>query len=118
MSPCSELALSANERGQMRSIVPRVRVRQQRGVRWRGRLRIWLGCSSGASTPEISKEPSAVLAREKGLTPERARVLPAAITTLAAVLEHFGRPTLVVAHGGIREGAILTMAGEATNRKT
>jgi exopolyphosphatase/guanosine-5'-triphosphate,3'-diphosphate pyrophosphatase len=65
---------------------------------------------------EISKESSAVLAREEGLAPERARVLPAAITTLAAVLEHFDRPTLVVAPGGIREGAILMMADESTNR--
>jgi exopolyphosphatase/pppGpp-phosphohydrolase len=42
--------------------------------------------------------------------------VPAAITTLAAVLEHFDRPTLVVAPGGIREGAILMMADESTNR--
>lgn len=64
---------------------------------------------------EISRKPSAVLAREEGLAPERARVLPAAITTLAAVLECFGGEQLTVARGGIREGAILTMAEEALN---
>lgn len=53
-----------------------------------------------------------MLAREEGFTPERARVLPAAITTLAAVLERFGGERLTVARGGIREGALLTMSGE------
>lgn len=60
----------------------------------------------------ISDRPSGVLAREHGLAPERARVLPAAAETLAAVLDHFGREELVVARGGIREGAILTQAEE------
>ena len=66
---------------------------------------------------EVSTRPSAVLAREEGLAPERARVLPAAIITLAAVLEHFGRPSLTVARGGIREGAILAMADQAEKRE-
>ena len=61
---------------------------------------------------EICDRPSGVLAREHGLAPERARVLPAAAETLAAVLEHFGREKVVVARGGIREGAILTQAEE------
>jgi exopolyphosphatase/pppGpp-phosphohydrolase len=64
---------------------------------------------------EISEKPSAVLARENGLAPERTRVLPAAVTTLAAVLERYDKPHLTVARGGIREGAILTMAAEALN---
>lgn len=64
---------------------------------------------------EISRKPSMALAREEGLTPERARVMPAAITTLAAVLEHFGGERLIVARGGIREGAVLTMVEEALN---
>jgi exopolyphosphatase/pppGpp-phosphohydrolase len=64
---------------------------------------------------EISEKPSAVLAREEGLAPERARVMPAAITTLATILERYDRPKLVVARGGIREGAILTMADESFN---
>jgi exopolyphosphatase / guanosine-5'-triphosphate,3'-diphosphate pyrophosphatase len=64
---------------------------------------------------EISEKMSGVLAREEGLAPERARVMPAAITTLAAILERYDRPELVVARGGIREGAILTMADESFN---
>ena len=59
---------------------------------------------------EISDRPSAVLAREHGLAPERARVLPAAITTLAAILEHFDMDKLTVARGGLREGTLLTLA--------
>jgi exopolyphosphatase/guanosine-5'-triphosphate,3'-diphosphate pyrophosphatase len=59
---------------------------------------------------EVAEYPSAVLAREHGLSPERARVMPAAITTLAAILEHFGKDGLTVARGGLREGALLTLA--------
>ena len=59
---------------------------------------------------EVRERPSGVLAREQGLAPERARVLPAAITTLAAVLEHFGKDELIVARGGIREGTLLALA--------
>ena len=58
---------------------------------------------------EIREHPSGVLAREQGLAPERARVLPAAITTLATVLEHFGKQELAVARGGIREGTLLAL---------
>ena len=61
---------------------------------------------------EISDRPSAVLAREHGLAPERARVLPAAITTLAAILQHFDKDRLTVARGGLREGTLLTLAEE------
>jgi exopolyphosphatase/guanosine-5'-triphosphate,3'-diphosphate pyrophosphatase len=64
---------------------------------------------------EISAKPSPALAREEGLAPERARVMPAAVTTLAAILEHFDGSRLTVARGGIREGAILTMADEVLN---
>ena len=60
---------------------------------------------------EISEIPSAVLAREHGLAPERgSQVMPAAITTLAAILEHFDRDRLTVARGGLREGTLLTLA--------
>jgi len=62
---------------------------------------------------EICAKPSAVLAREEGFSPSRARVLPAAIITLAAVLEHFGKPSLIVTRRRMIEGAILTMADEA-----
>jgi exopolyphosphatase / guanosine-5'-triphosphate,3'-diphosphate pyrophosphatase len=58
---------------------------------------------------EVREHPSGVLAREHGLAPERARVLPAAITTLATVLEHFGKRELTVARGGIREGTLLVL---------
>jgi exopolyphosphatase/guanosine-5'-triphosphate,3'-diphosphate pyrophosphatase len=37
-------------------------------------------------------------------------VMPAAITTLAAILEHFDRDRLTVARGGLREGTLLTLA--------
>jgi exopolyphosphatase / guanosine-5'-triphosphate,3'-diphosphate pyrophosphatase len=69
----------------------------------------------GELAREISAKPSTVLAREEGLAPERARVMPTAITTLAAILEHFGGSRLTVVRGGIREGAILTMADEVLN---
>jgi exopolyphosphatase/guanosine-5'-triphosphate,3'-diphosphate pyrophosphatase len=59
---------------------------------------------------EVSEYPSTVLARETGLSPERSRVLPAAITTFAAILEHFGKEELTVARGGIREGTLLALA--------
>lgn len=61
---------------------------------------------------EISDRPSGVLAREQGLAPERARVLPAAAETLAAVSDHFGRESLAVVRGGLREGTVLTMSEE------
>jgi exopolyphosphatase/guanosine-5'-triphosphate,3'-diphosphate pyrophosphatase len=61
---------------------------------------------------EIRVYPSGMLAREYGLAPERARVLPAAITTLATVLESFGKGELTVARGGIREGTLLALAEE------
>jgi hypothetical protein len=41
--------------------------------------------------------------------------MPAAITTRARILDHSGGTLLTVARGGIREGAILTMADEAEN---
>ena len=63
----------------------------------------------GELAAEIRTKPSAVLAREEGLAPERAQVLPAAAITFAAMLEHFGKSSLTIARGGIREGAILTM---------
>jgi exopolyphosphatase/pppGpp-phosphohydrolase len=40
-------------------------------------------------------------------------VLPAAVTTLVAILDHFGTRELTVARGGVREGAILSLADEA-----
>ena len=66
---------------------------------------------------ELTKRPTAILAREEGLAPERARVLPAAAATLAAVLERYEKSSLIVARGGIREGAILALAEEAGDGK-
>lgn len=60
-----------------------------------------------ALAKEASAVPAAELARREGLTPERARVLPAAISTLEAVLRGYDRGRLLVARGGVREGAIL-----------
>ena len=59
---------------------------------------------------EIRESPPGVLAREHGLAPERARVLPAAITTLVTILEHFGKEDLTVARAGVREGTLLALA--------
>lgn len=64
---------------------------------------------------EVSDRPSAVLARETGLTPERARVMPAAVATLETMLRHFEKTSLTVARGGIREGVILTLAERDRN---
>lgn len=58
---------------------------------------------------EIRTRPSGMLAREYGLTPERARVMPAAVTTLVAVLGAYGKEELTVARGGIREGTLLAL---------
>lgn len=63
-----------------------------------------------ALSEELLDWKSAELAREFGLAPERARVMPAAATTLATVLEHFDKPDLVVVRGGIREGALLALS--------
>ncbi|MGB3635653.1 MAG: hypothetical protein WA982_16555 [Rubrobacteraceae bacterium] len=63
---------------------------------------------------EITDYPSEVLARKYGLAPERARVMPSAVTTLAAILDHFDRGELSVARGGVREGAILSLAEESS----
>lgn len=59
---------------------------------------------------ELSEQPSGVLAREQGITPVRARVLPAAAVTLAAVLDKLGAKSLRVARTGVREGILLTLA--------
>lgn len=62
---------------------------------------------------ELREIKSAELARDHGLAPERARVMPAAVTTLAAVLEHFGRDELNVVRGGLREGTLISLSGKS-----
>ncbi len=59
---------------------------------------------------EISEDSSGALAREYGLAPERARVMPAAATTLAAILDRFERDELTVVRGGIREGTLMSLS--------
>jgi exopolyphosphatase/pppGpp-phosphohydrolase len=59
---------------------------------------------------EISEISSGMFARETGLSVERARVLPAAASTLETILSRYDRPALTVARGGIREGVVLTLA--------
>lgn len=59
---------------------------------------------------EMTEEPSGALARKYGLAPERARVMPAAVTTLAAILERFEKDELTVVRGGIREGTLMSLS--------
>ncbi len=59
---------------------------------------------------EISEDSSGALAREYGLAPERARVMPAAAATLAAVLDKFEKGELTVVRGGIREGTLMSLS--------
>lgn len=59
---------------------------------------------------ELRERSSGEVAREHGLSPERARVMPAAVTTFAAVLERFEKPALTVVRGGIREGTLITLS--------
>lgn len=59
---------------------------------------------------DLSKRPSREIARDSGVTPVRARVLPAAATTLAALLTRYGVASLTVAQTGLREGVLLTLA--------
>jgi exopolyphosphatase/guanosine-5'-triphosphate,3'-diphosphate pyrophosphatase len=64
----------------------------------------------GEVAAEVGERTAAVYARERGLSPVRARVLPAAAATLGAVLERFGLPHFTVVRGGVREGVLLTAA--------
>lgn len=59
---------------------------------------------------ELRDIKSAELARDHGLAPERAKVMPAAVTTLAAVLEHFGRDEMNIVRGGLREGTLISLS--------
>lgn len=63
-----------------------------------------------ALAAELSRDPSRVVARDFGIPPIRARVLPAAATTLAALLAKYSQPSLAVAQTGLREGVLLTLA--------
>jgi exopolyphosphatase / guanosine-5'-triphosphate,3'-diphosphate pyrophosphatase len=60
---------------------------------------------------QLAATPTAVLARRYGIGEERARTLPAGAVILAALQERLGAP-LKVQRGGLREGALLTLAAE------
>jgi exopolyphosphatase/guanosine-5'-triphosphate,3'-diphosphate pyrophosphatase len=56
----------------------------------------------------VAAAPSATVASEHGLDPERVRLLPAGLSLLAAVGERLGCP-LTVGAGGLREGVCLAL---------
>ncbi len=60
---------------------------------------------------ELAKRDSAEIAERYGLTPERARTLPAGTLILAEAQRRLGLP-LEVARGGLREGAALALLAE------
>jgi exopolyphosphatase/pppGpp-phosphohydrolase len=60
---------------------------------------------------QLAVIPTAVLARRYGIGEERARTLPAGAVILAALQQRLGTP-LKVQRGGLREGALLTLAAE------
>lgn len=57
----------------------------------------------------LAETPTAAVAAQYGIGPERARTLAAGACILAAVQERLGTP-LRVQRGGLREGALLTLA--------
>ena len=57
--------------------------------------------------------PAAELARRFELDPRRVRLLPAGILVLEAAAEAFGRRSLLIARGGLREGILLGSASVA-----
>ena len=59
---------------------------------------------------EATACPSRELAQRAALEPQRARLLPAGLTILAAVAGKFGRP-LRIGAGGVREGVLIEAAG-------
>jgi exopolyphosphatase/guanosine-5'-triphosphate,3'-diphosphate pyrophosphatase len=71
-----------------------------------------LGAAELADTLEqLAVVPTAVLARRYGIGEERARTLPAGAVILGALQQRLGTP-LKVQRGGLREGALLTLAAE------
>jgi len=61
----------------------------------------------------LRKHPSAELADEYGIAPERARTLAAGAVILAEMQRRLVVP-LVVGRGGVREGAVLALAAQQT----
>lgn len=64
-----------------------------------------------AALRELAKRNSAEIAKRYGLTPERARTLPAGALILAEAQRRLGLP-VEVARGGLREGAALALLAE------
>lgn len=60
---------------------------------------------------QLATTPTAVLARQYGIGEERARTLPAGAVIFSALQHRLGTP-LKVQRGGLREGALLTLAAE------
>jgi exopolyphosphatase/guanosine-5'-triphosphate,3'-diphosphate pyrophosphatase len=62
---------------------------------------------------QLATTSAAALAQQYGMSKERARALPAGAAILAAIQERLRTP-LRVQRGGLREGALLTLAAERT----
>lgn len=71
-----------------------------------GNMSLTLRRLNGAVAMLIAS-PSAQLARETGLDPERVRTLPAGAAIIGAILSSFSLDTAEVTRGGLREGLIL-----------
>lgn len=65
-----------------------------------------------AALRKLARRSSGELVRRHGVSRERARTLAAGAAILAAVQERVGVP-LEIARGGLREGAVLELAGRA-----
>jgi exopolyphosphatase/pppGpp-phosphohydrolase len=61
---------------------------------------------------KLCSQPADAAARELGLDPQRALLLPAGILVLAGVAARLGIPLRIV-RGGVREGAVLELAEAA-----
>jgi len=60
----------------------------------------------------VSSRPSAEIAADYGVQPQRATVLAAGIAALATIAAYYQAREITITHGGIREGALLAVAGE------
>jgi exopolyphosphatase/guanosine-5'-triphosphate,3'-diphosphate pyrophosphatase len=61
----------------------------------------------GQAMTTLTSEPAAYAAIHHAVNPIRARVLPAGVAILEAILERYGLDRLMVVDTGIREGAVL-----------
>jgi len=59
---------------------------------------------------QLARNPAKEIAEQHGISPRRARLLPAGIAIIEALLHQTGADELVVDHGGIREGLIIASA--------